>query len=98
MDDQALEFFAWGAKLGLRRINFAPEAISLFGGHVEDGDFERERRIMSAMLPLMRTLEQGGKFRCIKYGCTVRPARRAAKTRSAISTRTRNEASRRSLP
>ena len=28
---------------------------------------------MSAMLPLMRTLEQGGKFlQCIKYGCTVR--------------------------
>ena len=28
---------------------------------------------MSAMLPLMRTLEQGGKFvQCIKYGLTLR--------------------------
>ena len=36
-------------------------------------DFDKGRRIMSAMLPLMRVLEQGGKFvQCIKYGMSGR--------------------------
>ena len=36
-------------------------------------DFSKGRRIMSAMLPLMRVLEQGGKFvQCIKHGLTLR--------------------------
>ena len=34
-----------------------------------DGDFATGRRIMSAMLPLMQVLEQGGKFiQSVKYG------------------------------
>ena len=38
-----------------------------------DGDFTRGRAIMTAMLPLMRVLEQGGKFiQCIKHGLTMR--------------------------
>ncbi len=38
-----------------------------------EGDFARGRAIMSAMLPLMRVLEQGGKFiQCIKHGLTLR--------------------------
>ena len=37
-----------------------------------EGDFAKGRRIMSALLPLMRVLEQGGKFvQTIKYGVTV---------------------------
>ncbi|HUF56282.1 MAG TPA: dihydrodipicolinate synthase family protein, partial [Thermohalobaculum sp.] len=37
------------------------------------GDFSKGRRIMSAMLPLMRVLEQGGKFvQCIKHGLSLR--------------------------
>jgi 4-hydroxy-tetrahydrodipicolinate synthase len=37
-----------------------------------EGDFDKGRRIMSAMLPLMRVLEQGGKFiQCIKHGCEM---------------------------
>jgi len=54
--------------------NFAPEAhIALYQACALDGDFDRGRRIMSAMLPLMRVLEQGGKFvQCIKYGLTLR--------------------------
>jgi 4-hydroxy-tetrahydrodipicolinate synthase len=39
---------------------------------VVDGDFAKGRRIMSAMMPLMRVLEQGGKFiQCIKHGCEL---------------------------
>ena len=75
MDDQALEFFAWGAQSWVcAGSNFAPEAhLALWRTCVVEGDFVLGRRIMSAMLPLMRTLEQGGKFlQCIKYGCAVR--------------------------
>ncbi len=75
MDDQALEFFAWGARSWVcAGSNFAPEAhIALYRACVLEGDFIKGRAIMSAMLPLMRVLEQGGKFvQCIKYGLTLR--------------------------
>ncbi len=75
MDDQALEFFAWGARSWVcAGSNFAPEAhIALYKACVLDGDFRRGKRIMAAMLPLMRVLEQGGKFvQCIKHGLTLR--------------------------
>ena len=75
MDDQALEFFAWGARSWVcAGSNFAPEAhIALYKACAIEGDFTKGRAIMSAMLPLMRVLEQGGKFiQCIKYGLTLR--------------------------
>ena len=75
MDDQALEFFAWGARSWVcAGSNFAPEAhIALYKACAIEGDFTKGRRIMSAMLPLMRVLEQGGKFvQCIKHGVTLR--------------------------
>ena len=75
MDDQALEFFAWGARSWVcAGSNFAPEAhIALYRACAVEGDFAKGRAIMSAMLPLMRVLEQGGKFiQCIKYGLTLR--------------------------
>ena len=75
MDDQALEFFAWGARSWVcAGSNFAPEAhLALYQACAVNGDFNTGRRIMSAMLPLMRVLEQGGKFvQCIKHGLTLR--------------------------
>jgi 4-hydroxy-tetrahydrodipicolinate synthase len=75
MDDQALEFFAWGARSWVcAGSNFAPEAhIALYKACAVEGDFTKGRAIMSAMLPLMRVLEQGGKFiQCIKHGLTTR--------------------------
>ena len=75
MDDQALEFFAWGATSWVcAGSNFAPEAhIALYRTCVLEGDFVKGRKIMSAMMPLMRVLEQGGKFiQCIKYGMNLR--------------------------
>ncbi|HSF93701.1 MAG TPA: dihydrodipicolinate synthase family protein [Thermohalobaculum sp.] len=75
MDDQALEFFAWGARSWVcAGSNFAPEAhIALWRACVVEGDFAKGRAIMSAMLPLMRVLEQGGKFvQCIKHGLSLR--------------------------
>ena len=75
MDDQALEFFAWGARSWVcAGSNFAPEAhLALYRACAVEGDFAKGRAIMSAMLPLMRVLEQGGKFiQCIKFGLTLR--------------------------
>ncbi len=74
MDDQALEFFAWGARSWVcAGSNFLPaEHIALWRACAVDGDFARGRRIMSAMLPLMAVLEQGGKFiQCVKHGCEM---------------------------
>ena len=74
MDDQALEFFAWGAPFWVcGGSNFLPEEhIALYNACVINGDFAKGRRIMSAMMPLMRVLEQGGKFiQTIKYGVAM---------------------------
>ena len=74
MDDQALEFFAWGAQSWVcAGSNFLPrEHIALWHACRLRGDFAKGRRIMSAMMPLMRVLEQGGKFvQCVKFGCEM---------------------------
>ncbi|EGJ19232.1 dihydrodipicolinate synthetase (plasmid) [Cereibacter sphaeroides WS8N] len=74
MDDQALEFFAWGARSWVcGGSNFLPaEHLALWQACAIEGDFAKGRRIMSALLPLMRVLEQGGKFvQCIKHGCEM---------------------------
>ncbi len=71
MDDQALEFFAWGARSWVcAGSNFLPEEhVALYETCAVKGDFATGRRIMSAMMPLMRVLEQGGKFvQCVKHG------------------------------
>ena len=75
MDDQALEFFAWGAQSWVcAASNFAAKAhIALWQACVIEGDFTKGRRIMTAMLPLMTVLEQGGKFiQAVKYGVARR--------------------------
>lgn len=74
MDDQALEFFAWGAQSWVcAGSNFLPaEHIALYQACVLQNDFALGRRIMKAMLPLMHVLEQGGKFiQSVKYGVTL---------------------------
>ncbi|MCL4766097.1 MAG: dihydrodipicolinate synthase family protein [Hyphomicrobiaceae bacterium] len=74
MDDQALEFFAWGARSWVcGGSNFLPaEHIALWKACAVEKDFDKGRRIMSALMPLMRVLEQGGKFvQCIKHGCDM---------------------------
>ncbi len=74
MDDQALEFFAWGAPFWVcGGSNFLPaEHVALYQACVVEGNFAKGRRIMSAMMPLMRVLEQGGKFiQTIKHGVTM---------------------------
>jgi len=74
MDDQALEFFAWGARSWIcAGSNFLPEEhVFLYQTCVLRNDFAKGRRIMAAMMPLMRVLEQGGKFiQCVKHGTEI---------------------------
>ncbi len=74
MDDQALEFFAWGVRFWVcGGSSFLPaEHLALYQACALEGNFDKGRRIMSAMMPLMRVLEQGGKFiQTIKYGVTL---------------------------
>ncbi|SOZ19309.1 Dihydrodipicolinate synthetase [Cupriavidus taiwanensis] len=72
-DDQALEFFAWGARSWVcAGSNFIPrEHIALYEACVVEKNFDKGRRIMAALMPLMDFLE-GGKFvQSIKHGCAV---------------------------
>lgn len=72
-DDQALEFFAWGADSWVcAGSNFIPrEHVALFEACVIEKDFAKGRRIMAAMMPLMDFLE-GGKFvQSIKHGVSL---------------------------
>ena len=72
-DDQALEFFAWGARSWVcAGSNFIPrEHVALYQACVIENDFVKGRQIMAAMMPLMDFLE-GGKFvQSIKYGCEL---------------------------
>jgi len=72
-DDQALEFFAWGARSWVcAGSNFLPkEHVALYEACVIEKNFDKGRQIMSAMMPLMNALD-GGKFvQSIKYGCEV---------------------------
>lgn len=72
-DDQALEFFVWGARSWVcAGSNFIPrEHVALYEACVKEKDFDKGRRIMAAMMPLMHFLD-GGKFvQSIKYGCEL---------------------------
>ncbi|MGI6246852.1 MAG: dihydrodipicolinate synthase family protein [Pseudochelatococcus sp.] len=72
-DDQALEFFAWGARSWVcAGSNFVPrEHVALYEATVLEKDFDKGRRIMSALLPLLDFLE-GGKFvQSIKSGAKL---------------------------
>ena len=73
-DDQALEFFVWGAHSWVCAAgNFlGVECIALYETCVLEGDFAKGRRLMKALLPVMTVLERGGKFaQCVKYGCEM---------------------------
>lgn len=74
MDDQVLEFFAWGARSWVAGAsNFlAPEHVALYQACVVEQDFVVGRELAARLLPMLNLLEQGGKFcQYIKYGCEL---------------------------
>ncbi len=72
-DDQALEFFAWGARSWVcAGSNFlAREHVALYRACVLENDFDKGRRIMGAMMPFMNFLDAGKFVQSIKYGCEL---------------------------
>ncbi|WP_343562305.1 dihydrodipicolinate synthase family protein [Kiloniella sp. b19] len=73
-DDQVLEFMAWGATSWVSAAGniFPKECRRLVEVCSVEGNFDKGRRLMKAFLPLMHTLEQGGKFiQCVKYGAQL---------------------------
>ena len=71
-EEQVLEFAAWGAKSWVcATANFFPsECVQLMDILGKQSDFEKGKRLMAAFMPLMKALEQGGKFlQCVKLGC-----------------------------
>ncbi|GED23187.1 4-hydroxy-tetrahydrodipicolinate synthase [Halomonas halmophila] len=74
MDDQILEFFAWGSRswVGGASNFLAPEHVALYQACVVDQDFVAGREIATRLLPMLNLLEQGGKFcQYIKHGCEL---------------------------
>ncbi|MCB6182089.1 dihydrodipicolinate synthase family protein [Leeia sp. TBRC 13508] len=74
MDDQALEFFAWGGKSWFGGAgNFLPELhVEMLDTCVNKGDFTAGRALMRKLLPVLELLEQGGKFiQYVRYGCEL---------------------------
>jgi len=73
-EEQVLEFAAWGAKSWVcASANIFPsECVRFLNVLTKDKDFDKGRRIMTALMPLMGILEQGGKFlQCVKYACEL---------------------------
>ena len=71
-EEQVLEFAAWGAKSWVcATANFFPsECVQLMDILGNQSDFKKGRLLMAAFMPLMKALEQGGKFlQCVKLGC-----------------------------
>ncbi|WP_250454431.1 dihydrodipicolinate synthase family protein [Caballeronia sp. ATUFL_M2_KS44] len=73
MDDQALEFFAWGARSWVgAAANFIPETHVELLETCKAGDFAKGRRLMTQLLPVLELLERSGKFiQYVRYGCEL---------------------------
>ena len=75
MDDQALEFFAWGARGWVcAGGNCLPrEHIALYRAVFLENNVSLGRQIMSAMMPFLQILEQGGKLiQAVKHACKLK--------------------------
>jgi len=74
MDDQVLEFFAWGARSWVGGAsNFSAEQhVKLYQKCVLEANIVEARELARKFLPMLHLLEQGGKFcQYVKYGCEV---------------------------
>ena len=75
MDDQALEFFAWGARGWVcAGGNCLPrEHIALYRAVSLENNVSLGRQRMSAMMPFLQILEQGGKLiQAVKHTCKLK--------------------------
>ncbi|MEM7171977.1 MAG: dihydrodipicolinate synthase family protein [Pseudomonadota bacterium] len=63
-EDQALEFFAWGARSWVSPIpNFLPmPVVKLYEACALERDFQKGRRLMETLMPITTILERSGKY------------------------------------
>ena len=74
MDDQILEFFAWGARCWVGGAsNFCgAQHVAMYQKAVVEKNLSAARALAAKFLPLLSVLEQGGKFcQYVKYGCEL---------------------------
>ena len=93
MDDQALEFFAWGARGWVcPGANCLPkEHIALYEAVYLKNDLAQGRKIMSAMMPFLDILEQSGKLiQSVKYACELKGLQ-AGRVRLPLQSLSKNE-------
>ena len=93
MDDQALEFFAWGARGWVcPGANCLPEEhIALYEALYLKNDLAKGRKIMSAMMPFLNILEQSGKLiQVVKYACELKGLK-AGRVRLPLQSLSKNE-------
>jgi 4-hydroxy-tetrahydrodipicolinate synthase len=73
-DSHALEFFLWGSRSWIAGpSNFIPsECLALYTYCVEKQDVSAGKLLMQRMLPLLKMMDEGGRFiqQC-KYGCEL---------------------------
>ncbi len=73
-EDQALEFFVWGATSWVTPMGnfFIEEVVDFYHACVRDKDFDKARLMMNALLPLTSVFEQGGQLaQSVKYACEL---------------------------
>lgn len=74
-EDQALEFFAWGATGWVTPMGnfFIEEVVDFHRTCIYDKDLDKARRMMKAFLPLTSVLEDGGQLvQSVKHACELR--------------------------
>ena len=71
-DDQALDFFLWGATSWIcGPANCVPRATVKFYDAFTAGDLKTAQAVAKAMFPLMTNLESGKFVQKVKYGCEL---------------------------
>lgn len=71
-DDQALDFFLWGATSWIcGPANCFPDQIVAFHKAFTAGDIQGAQAVMRSLFPVMASMEQGKFIQKVKYGCEL---------------------------
>ncbi|AXA66840.1 dihydrodipicolinate synthase family protein [Pseudomonas oryzihabitans] len=71
-DDQALDFFLWGATSWIcGPANCFPDHIVAFHKAFTAGDIPGAQAVMRSLFPVMASMEQGKFIQKVKYGCEL---------------------------
>lgn len=71
-DDQALDFFLWGATSWIcGPANFLAPQVVRFYNAFQSGDIKEAQRIIKGLFPVMQCLEESKFIQKLKYGCEL---------------------------